>query len=264
MSPEPAILTVEGLTRNYFGLRAVDDLSISVRQGSIFGLIGPNGSGKSTTIDCVSGFQKSDGGRCVFAGADVTGLSPQRLSGLGLTRTFQTVRSYEELSLRENLMVAAQEGDGLSLWDALRRNGRCRAADRAARDRADELLDVIGLARLADAPAEVLSYGQRKLLAIAASVMTRPRIILLDEPVAGVNPTMIERVKTVIRQINADGVAFLIVEHNVDFIMGLCERVAVMESGRKIAEGEPSLIRRDRRVLEAYLGRRGAADAAVA
>lgn len=256
------LLEVRGLTKRYFGLTAVDQLSYEVDAGSIVGLIGPNGSGKSTSIDCLSGFQAMDAGECFLDGEQLTGLPPHRIARAGLTRTFQTVRAYDELSLLDNLRVATQENDGVSWLSALRHSRVLREKEAIASIRARELLTTVGLIAYADAPAAILSYGQRKLLAIAASMMARPKVVVLDEPVAGVNPTMVRHIESVIRQLNDEGVTLVIVEHNVDFIMNLCERVVVLESGRKIADGPPSLIRSDERVLAAYLGKAAAAEMA--
>jgi branched-chain amino acid transport system ATP-binding protein len=260
MTASRPLLEVRGLTKRYLGLTAVDDVGFEVAAGAVVGLIGPNGSGKSTIVDCLSGFQPADGGRWLLDGHDLTGLPAHRIARAGLTRTFQTVRAYDELTLLENLRVAAQESDGVGWVAALGRGARLRAVEASAAARGRDLLATVGLAEYAGAPAAVLSYGQRKLLAIAAAMMARPKLVVLDEPVAGVNPTMIRRIERVIHQLNAEGVTLVIVEHNVDFIMSLCRRVIVLEAGRKIADGPPSLIRSDPRVLAAYLGQARAAE----
>jgi branched-chain amino acid transport system ATP-binding protein len=260
MTPSQPLLEVRGLTKRYLGLTAVDDVSFEVEAGAVVGLIGPNGSGKSTIVDCISGFQQADGGRWLLDGHELTGQPAHRIARAGLTRTFQTVRAYDELTLLENLRVAAQESDGVGWLQGLGHGSRLRAAETAAAARGRDLLATVGLTEYVEAPATVLSYGQRKLLAIAAGMMARPRLVVLDEPVAGVNPTMIRRIEQVIHQLNAEGVTLVIVEHNVDFIMSLCRRVIVLEAGRKIADGPPSLIRSDPRVLAAYLGQARAAE----
>jgi branched-chain amino acid transport system ATP-binding protein len=260
MTAPRALLKVRGLTKRYLGLTAVDDVAFEVEAGAVVGLIGPNGSGKSTIVDCLSGFQPADDGRWLLDGHELTSLPGHRIARAGLTRTFQTVRAYDELTLLDNLRVAAQESDGVGWLQALGRGSRLRAAEAASAARGRDLLATVGLAEYAAAPAAILSYGQRKLLAIAAAMMARPKLVVLDEPVAGVNPTMIRRVEQVIHQLNAEGVTLVIVEHNVDFIMSLCRRVIVLEAGRKIADGAPSLIRSDPRVLAAYLGQARAAE----
>jgi branched-chain amino acid transport system ATP-binding protein len=260
MTATTALLEVRGLTKRYLGLTAVDDVSYHVEAGSVVGLIGPNGSGKSTIVDCISGFQPADGGRWFLDGQELTGLPAHRIAHAGLTRTFQTVRAYDELTLLENLCVAAQESDGVGWLQALGRGSRLRCAEAAAAARGRNLLATVGLTEYAAAPAAILSYGQRKLLAMAASMMARPKLVVLDEPVAGVNPTMIRRIEAVIHKLNAEGVTLVIVEHNVDFIMSLCRRVIVLEAGRKIADGPPGVIRSDPRVLAAYLGQTRAAE----
>jgi branched-chain amino acid transport system ATP-binding protein len=249
-----ALLEVADLRKAFAGVRAVDGVSFSIEPGSMTGLIGPNGSGKSTTIDCISGFQKIDGGRVVLAGQDITGARPQDIARTGLMRTFQTVRVYERLSLRDNLTIAAQQFDDAGWIDELLRTRRYRQAAEAAEARAGELITMIGLARYLDAEAGILSYGQKKLVALAAALMPKPKLVVLDEPVAGVNPTRIREVEEVLRTLNAAGETFLIVEHNVEFITNLCGRVIVLDQGRKLAEGTAAEVHKDARVLEAYLG----------
>jgi branched-chain amino acid transport system ATP-binding protein len=248
------LLTVRGLTKRYYGLTAVDALSFSVPAGSIVGLIGPNGSGKSSTIDCISGFQTPDHGEWFLDGRSLTGLPPSRHAMAGLTRTFQAVRAYDEITLIDNLSVAAQEHDGQGWWAAFSASPALRQAEASAVARGAELLALVGLGNYAEAPAAILSYGQRKLLAIAAALMPRPKLIVLDEPVAGVNPAMIRSIEDIIRRLNSEGTTLLIVEHNMDFIMNLCQHVIVLDQGRKIAEGSPALVRNDPIVLAAYIG----------
>lgn len=260
MTVPAAILEVRGLSKRYLGLTAVDNLSFEVEAGTMVGMIGPNGSGKSTTIDCISGFQPADGGQWFLDGHEMTGLPPHRIARAGLTRTFQAVRAYDELTLLENLCVAVQENDSVGWLQALGRGSLLRRAEAAAQARGRDLIATVGLADYTDAPAAILSYGQRKLLTIAASMMARPKLVVLDEPVAGVNPTMIRHIEQVIHKLNAEGVTLLLIEHNIDFIMSLCRRVIVLESGRKIADGPPDLIRSDPHVIAAYLGQTRAAE----
>ncbi|MFC3227800.1 ABC transporter ATP-binding protein [Marinibaculum pumilum] len=250
----PPLLAVEGLTKNFAGLRAVDGVSFAIADGTITGIIGPNGSGKSTTIDCISGFQRPDAGRVLLDGADITGRPADAIARAGLIRTFQAVRLYDQMSVRENLLQAARPFQQVG-WvaDFLRTAAMRRAVD-AAEARAEELIAMIGLERYRDAPAVILSYGQKKLVALAAALMPRPRLVVLDEPVAGVNPTRIREIEEVILRLHAAGETFVIVEHNVEFIMRLCSRILVFVQGAKTMEGDPAAVQSDERVLEAYLG----------
>ncbi|MCA0302293.1 MAG: ABC transporter ATP-binding protein [Proteobacteria bacterium] len=249
-----ALLEVTDLRKSYAGVHALDGVSLSVEAGSITGLIGPNGSGKSTAIDCISGFQKRDGGRIVLAGRDISGLPAHHIARAGLMRTFQTVRIYERLSLRDNLAIAAQQFDPATWLDEFLRTRRYRDAVAAAEGRARELVELIGLQRYWEIETGILSYGQKKLVALAAALMPRPRIVVLDEPVAGVNPSRIREIEAALAALNRAGETFLIVEHNVEFITNLCHRVIVLDQGRKLAEGTAQEIHTDPRVLEAYLG----------
>ncbi|MBV8391800.1 MAG: ABC transporter ATP-binding protein, partial [Alphaproteobacteria bacterium] len=247
-------LEVSGLLKAYSGVHALDGVSFAVEQGSITGLIGPNGSGKSTAIDCLSGFQKLDGGKVTLAGQDITGKPPHLIARAGLMRTFQTVRIYDRLSLADNLAIAAQQFDEATWIDEFFRTRRFRDAVAASEERARKLVDLIGLKKYYEIETGILSYGQKKLVALAAALMPHPRIVVLDEPVAGVNPSRIREIEVALQQLNAAGETFLIVEHNVEFITTLCHRVIVLEQGRKLAEGTAAEIHSDSRVLEAYLG----------
>ena len=249
-----AILRVTDLRKAYAGVHALDGVSFDVAAGSITGLIGPNGSGKSTAIDCISGFQKLDGGRVVLAGTDITGRPSHLIARAGLMRTFQTVRIYERLSLRDNLAIAAQQFDEATFVDEFFRTRRYREAVEASEMRARELVELIGLGKYYEIETGILSYGQKKLVALASALMPRPKIVVLDEPVAGVNPSRIREIEAALQQLNRAGETFLIVEHNVEFITNLCHQVIVLEQGRKLTEGTAAEIHTDSRVLEAYLG----------
>ena len=246
-----AILRVTDLRKAYAGVHALDGVSFDVAAGSITGLIGPNGSGKSTAIDCVSGFQKLDGGQVVLAGIDITGRPSHLIARAGLMRTFQTVRIYERLSLRDNLAIAAQQFDEATFVDEFFRTRRYREAVEASEMRARELVELIGLRKYYEIETGILSYGQKKLVALASALMPRPKIVVLDEPVAGVNPSRIREIEEALRQLNRAGETFLIVEHNVEFITNLCHQVIVLEQGRKLTEGTAAEIHTDSRVLEA-------------
>jgi branched-chain amino acid transport system ATP-binding protein len=257
-SPDGPLLRVEHLTRRFAGIAAVDDVSFEVARGSITGLIGPNGSGKSTTIDCISGFLKPDAGRVTLDGRDLTSASPETVAWAGMMRTFQNVRIYERLSVLDNLVVAAQDLRRFSLPSLICRAAAPRRAEQALRERGRSHLELVSMQRYADAPAGILSYGQRKLVALAMSLMSEPDLIILDEPLAGVNPTVVRRISALIDRLNAGGQSFVIIEHNVDFVMRHCHQVIVLDQGRKLVEGPPDLVRNDERVLEAYLGGRHA------
>lgn len=249
-----AILEVTELRKSYAGVHALDGVSFAVEAGSVTGLIGPNGSGKSTAIDCISGFQQRDGGKILLGGRDISGRPAHHIARAGLMRTFQTVRIYERLSLRDNLAIAAQQFDPATWLDEFLRTRRYRQAVDKAEARARELVELIGLKRYWEIETGILSYGQKKLVALAAALMPHPKIVVLDEPVAGVNPTRIREIEVALAELNRAGETFLIVEHNVEFITNLCHRVIVLDQGKKLAEGTAKEIHTDPRVLEAYLG----------
>ena len=249
------MLEVRGLGRAFLGVAALRAVDLTVRPGEILGLIGPNGSGKTTLFDCLTGMQRPDAGRITFRGQDITGGRPDEIARLGLVRVFQNVRVFGRLSVRENLLASGQEHRERMRWARLPGLPRLARAERADLERGASLLARVGLSGRLDVPAGLLSYGQQKLLATAMALMTRPRLLLLDEPVAGVNPSTIEMVKAWIRELNAGGLTVLLIEHNVEVVTELCGRIAVLDAGEKIAEGPPEAIRQDARVLEAYLGR---------
>jgi branched-chain amino acid transport system ATP-binding protein len=249
-----AILTVEDVAKAYRGVTALGGASLRVEAGSITGLIGPNGSGKSTLFDCISGFQPKDRGRVVLDGQDISRLSAHRIARAGLRRTFQQLRVFPTLSLRANLFASGQSGPGFSLFQELLRTPGVRAHDSALRVRAEELLDQTGLARLADQPAAGLSYGQKKLLELGMALMGRPKLLLLDEPMAGVNPTLIEGLKQALLRVRAGGIPVLIIEHNLKLMFEICDWIFVLDRGRILAEGTPRTVADDQRVIQAYLG----------
>lgn len=240
-----ALLEIDDLTKYFGSVHAVDHASMQVEEHSITALIGPNGSGKTTLFNLVTGYLAPDRGRVRFAGHDVTGAHAGMLYRRGLSRTFQQARVFGQLSVQENLVVAG--GYSWRQVFGLRVNNRDR--DRAAR-----LLEEFRLVHVADLLASELSYGQRKLLEFAALLMSEPRLVLLDEPTAGVNPVLIETMERHIRTRHAAGTTFLIVEHDMSFVMRLCDPVVVLDRGREICTGPPATVQADPLVLDAYLG----------
>ena len=250
-----ALLEVRGLVKRFLGVIAVNGVDLTVERGELVSLIGPNGSGKTTLFNCVTGFLAADGGRVRFRDDDVTRAAPHRIARLGLGRTFQQVSVFGRLSARDNLLVFLQQHQEEQWLARLVRTKHLRRLEEEAIARAHALLDLVGLGGKADAPAGSLSYGQRKLLAFAAALMPDPELLLLDEPAAAVNPTMIEQMKEHIRALHRRGKTVLLVEHNMDVVMDISQRVVVLDHGQKIAEGPPAAIRRDAQVIEAYFGR---------
>jgi len=243
------------VSKRFGGVHALDRMELAVDAGTITGLIGPNGAGKSTLFDILSGVVRPDSGRIRLSGEDVTGLAPHRLAARGLMRSFQLSRELTRLSVLENLMIAARGQSGERLGAVFLSPRRVAREDRAVYARAVEAMETVGLADQADALAGTLSGGQKKLLDLGRALMAGSRILLLDEPGAGVNRTLMNRIVGIIRDMNrAEGVTFLIVEHDMDLIARICEPVVVMVAGRRLAEGPFEAVRADPRVLEAYLG----------
>ncbi len=248
------MLTLRNVTKEFGGIRAVDDCSFEVEPGSITGLIGPNGAGKSTLFNIVSGFLRPDSGEVHFEGRRIDGLPPHRIASLGLVRTFQIPRALKGMTVLENLMLVPREQRGERFWNAWLRPQEVLAQEEAARAKAFEVLDFLDLRRLAGEYAGNLSVGQKKLLELARGLMADPKMFLLDEPGAGVNPTLMRRIVEYIEELRRRGTTFLLIEHNMDLVMSACSKVIVMCNGARLAEGPPEAVRSDPQVLEAYLG----------
>jgi branched-chain amino acid transport system ATP-binding protein len=249
------LLKVDGLRKSYGAIQAVGGVSFEVMPGEIFGVIGPNGSGKTTMFNSVLGQITPDAGSIALNGADITGLSPLQLNQRGVGRTFQTLQVFGKMSVRDNLLVAAQEHRG-SMWSRMYAPG-----DSGLGAKADALIDQFRIRHVADKKAGELSYGQQKLVDIAMAFMSEPDLVLLDEPCAGVNPSLVGGISTLLKELNRDGAAgrktrssFIVIEHNMDFVMDLCDRILVMVEGTVMAIGTPAEIRANKQVLDAYLG----------
>ncbi len=233
------MLTLEGVTKRFGGLTAVDNVTVEVRQGDLLGIIGPNGAGKTTLFNVIAGYYQPDEGRIVFDGADLRGLAPHDVCRRGLTRTFQLVKPFGNLSVLDNVTIGA-----------LTRVQRVRDA----RVQAERVIETCNLARHADARARTLPIGVRKRLEIARALATRPKLLLLDEVMSGINATELAVMMELIRRLHADGLTIIVIEHIMAAMMRLAERIVVLHHGERIAEGPPVEIARDRRVIDAYLG----------
>ncbi len=240
------ILEVEGVVKRFGGLVAVNNVSFGVKEGEIFGIIGPNGAGKTTLFNVITGFYKPDSGKIRFLGRDITGMKPNKLAKLGLTRTWQIVKPFLGMSVLDNVLVSiyATKGviSGLSEEEAVKK--------------AEEILEFAGLLHRKEALAEALPHGERKRLEIARALATEPKLLMLDEPAGGLTPAEMDEVMEVVRKVRESGVTVVIIEHNMRVIMNVCERIMVLNFGRKIAEGSPEEISRNEEVIKAYLGER--------
>lgn len=243
------ILQVKGLKKSYGAIQAVRGVSFEVMPGEIFGVIGPNGSGKTTMFNSMLGQIKPDEGQIFLNGQDITSLNPQQLSMQGVGRTFQTLQVFGNMTVRDNLIVAAQEHRGSMLSRLF------APSDSGLGGRADELIDLFNIAHVKHKPAGSLSYGQQKLVDIAMAFMSEPALVLLDEPCAGVNPRLVSSIARMLKELNQHRKgSFVVIEHNMDFVMDLCHRILVMVEGEVMMVGTPAEVRANKRVLDAYLG----------
>lgn len=249
-----AVLALDGVCKRFGGLVAVDGATFSVAPGEITGLIGPNGAGKSTLFDCITGVHTPDEGEIRLTGDSIQGLSTHEISAQGLGRTFQTPRVFRGMTVRENLAFASPSQTGERALQVLARRGRVQTEERTVQQTVDEALQFLELEHLADEYADGLSGGQRKLLELGRVLMMDPEIILLDEPVAGVNPALVEELLEKLHELNATGRTIFFIEHDMDIIMNHCDKVIVLHNGRTLATGSPDIVRDDDRVIDAYLG----------
>lgn len=254
------LLSAQGISKQFGAFQALDRIHINVAAQSITGVIGPNGAGKTTFFNILSGFLAADSGTIVYGDQPIQNLAPHHRVQRGLVRTFQLTRTLARLSVLDNLLVAAPQGVGEHLWEVF----FCRTAlgnqQRHLKTQALELLEAIGLAEKAQSMAGSLSGGQRKLLELGRAIMTQPRLILLDEPAAGVNPALIDQLCQHILHWNRQGITFLIIEHNMDVIMSLCQEIWVLAEGKNLVQGSPQTVQNHPQVLDAYLGVRDEVD----
>ena len=250
----PALLDVAGLCKSFGGHQVVADVSFALQAGAIGGLIGPNGAGKTTLFNCLTGFMRADAGSVRLDGVSIGGRASSAVFAAGLARTFQIPRPFPEMTVLDNVMVAPLGQIGERLWTNWLQPRTVAAQERQTRDAARHWLDFVGLSPLQDQPARILSGGQRKLLELARVMVASPKLVLLDEPAAGVNPALLDQIVDKVQALNAQGTTFLIIEHNMDVVASLCQPVMVMAQGRLLVSGSADTVLQDPRVVEAYLG----------
>jgi len=253
--PAP-LLELRKLTKFFGGLRAVNDLNLTVQPGELAGLIGPNGAGKTTVFNMISGLYVPSSGEIIFQGENISGLEPFEVTQMGVGRTFQNIRLFPELSVLDNVRIAYHPHSGYNMLDAVMRNGKYNAKERELTERAQDFLSIFKLERLQNEVAKNLPYGQQRRVEIARALASNPRLLLLDEPAAGMNPAEIVTLMELIHFVQERfGLTILLIEHQMRFVMGICERITVMDFGEVIARGTPKEIQANPRVVEAYLGK---------
>lgn len=249
------LLSIAALSKSFDGVQALDDVSFVVSDGEIVGLIGPNGAGKTTCFNVVTGFEKPSSGRVEFAGTGVTGWAAHRLARLGMVRTFQHTAIFPRLSVFENVLCATARLASVDPWGAVFRTGGHRAREEELASRARKMIAVMGLDAQSNRDASALAYGDQRRLGVAIALATAPRLLLIDEPAAGLNPAETLAMVATLRQVRDRGVTIMIVEHDMRVVMNLCDRIIVLNHGRKVAEGRPDEIRANEEVIRVYLGR---------